>query len=148
MKRPSKTRVVPIDPDVVAMAEHVGARIRTLRVMAGMTVTDLAAAVNVHRVHASNMQSGLPSMKLEWMVLIAKALGVPVAALFEGAPGVGKRTAGDGDPHLQLILSQFAGLKKEDQALVEKLVGRLLRRPRIVVAGKAETPGSAQADED
>jgi transcriptional regulator with XRE-family HTH domain len=59
----------------------VGARVRSIREAAGMTLTDLAGEMGMSKAHVSRLESGDRSFSLATLLTIASGLGVPVTAL-------------------------------------------------------------------
>ena len=58
------------------MRIHLGGEIRRLRLDAGLTLTELSAAVGIHRSHLARIEAGLVPPSLEVLV----ALGIPLGA--------------------------------------------------------------------
>ncbi len=68
------------DQDVVAL----GHRIRTLRKEAGLTLDNVAEAAQISASLLSRVERGTAQPSLSTLRTIARALAVPIAALFEG----------------------------------------------------------------
>lgn len=62
----------------------IGNRIRRRRKMLQMTQSDLAAAIGIRFQQIQKYETGLNQMTVERIVQVTKALGMPVAELFEG----------------------------------------------------------------
>lgn len=62
-----------------------GDRVRELRRAAGMSQEGLAEATGLHRTYISSLERGQRNVGLENIHLLATALGVPVAQLFQDA---------------------------------------------------------------
>lgn len=74
------TRVQDID-------RHVGARIRELRIMLGLTQQQLADLIGVTYQQAHKYERGINRVSAGRLFQIARALGVPVGSFFEGIDG-------------------------------------------------------------
>lgn len=66
-------------PDLLRL----GHRIRDLRTANGLTQEDLAEAGDIDRAYISDLESGRHNIGVLHLLKIAKALKVPVGALFE-----------------------------------------------------------------
>jgi transcriptional regulator with XRE-family HTH domain len=73
----------PADPDADDAA-CLGGRIRELRKRAGLTLNSVAGAAQVSASLLSRIERGAAQPSLPTLRTIARALGVPIAALFEG----------------------------------------------------------------
>lgn len=62
-----------------------GERVRELRHAAGMSQEDLAETSGLHRTYISSLERGRRNVGLDNIHVLADALGVPVARLFESA---------------------------------------------------------------
>ncbi|WP_327582987.1 XRE family transcriptional regulator [Nonomuraea sp. NBC_00507] len=71
------------DPDA-ADAAALGGRIRELRKRAGLTLDSVADAAQISASLLSRVERGVAQPSLPTLRTIARALGVPIAALFEG----------------------------------------------------------------
>lgn len=68
--------------DDTRVAHALGARIRALREGRGWTQERLAAEAGLHRTYLNGIEAGARNPALRNIVRLARALGVPVAALF------------------------------------------------------------------
>jgi transcriptional regulator with XRE-family HTH domain len=77
--------------------KHVGARIRTRRLMLGMSQTALAQGLDLTFQQIQKYEKGINRVGASRLQQIAHILRVPVEFFFEGAPGVpgGKADAPD-----------------------------------------------------
>lgn len=67
----------------ILYAMHIGKTIRFLRKQAGLTQTDLAQALGVKQQVVANYEKEVTNPEVAKLPALAKALGVPIAALFE-----------------------------------------------------------------
>ena len=67
-------------------ARRFGRRIRTLRERKGWTQERLAEEAELHRSYLGGIERGLRNPSLKNIAKLARALGVPIAALFEEKP--------------------------------------------------------------
>lgn len=67
--------------------DHPGPRVRELRLAAGMSQDDLAAASETKKSVISRIETGESVGRFETLQSLARALGVHVSALFGGEPG-------------------------------------------------------------
>lgn len=72
----------------------VGARVRELRIRAGVSQVELGRALGVSFQQVQKYEKGSNRMGASKLVLISKTLGVPVEALFDGIDGVDGATGG------------------------------------------------------
>ena len=63
---------------------NVGARIRALRERSGLTQREFAARAGFNPAFTGRIERGLQNLTLAGIGRVAMALGVPVAALFDG----------------------------------------------------------------
>ncbi|MFB4274514.1 helix-turn-helix domain-containing protein [Nonomuraea sp. MTCD27] len=77
------TSATSADPDA-ADAAALGGRIRELRKRAGLTLDSVADAAQISASLLSRVERGVAQPSLPTLRTIARALGVPIAALFEG----------------------------------------------------------------
>lgn len=68
-----------------------GARIRELRLAAGMTQDDLSERCGLFRTYVSRIETGQANPTLTMIHALAVSLGVPVPALF-GVPAAPRKT--------------------------------------------------------
>jgi len=61
-----------------------GARIRTLRTARALSQEELAGKANLHRTYVGGIERGERNVSVRNLAAIAKALRVPIAALFQG----------------------------------------------------------------
>lgn len=73
----------------------VGARVRELRIRAGVSQVELGRALGVSFQQVQKYEKGANRMGASKLVQISKTLGVSVEALFEGVEGVEGATAPD-----------------------------------------------------
>lgn len=71
----------------VALDKHVGARVRTRRMMLTMSQEDLGDAVSLTFQQIQKYEKGTNRIGASRLLSIARVLKVPVAFFFEGAPG-------------------------------------------------------------
>ncbi|MDR3735205.1 MAG: helix-turn-helix transcriptional regulator [Acidobacteriaceae bacterium] len=64
--------------------ERLGARIRAIRHLKGMTQADLAKASQQQRAYLSQLENGKFSARIDTLHLIAKGLRVTLAEMFDG----------------------------------------------------------------
>lgn len=86
----------------------VGRRIRTLRLLRGMTVRDLATASGVSAGMVSNVENGKTSASIGVMVELCRSLGVELADLF-GTTGVSACPTADSERE---VLEATGGIRK------------------------------------
>ena len=67
--------------------KHVGARVRIRRIEIGMSQADLGAAVGVTYQQIQKYEMGTSRIGASRLQRIGKALRVPAATFFDGAPG-------------------------------------------------------------
>jgi transcriptional regulator with XRE-family HTH domain len=63
-----------------------GARVRELRMAAGMTQEDLAERCGLFRTYMSRIETGRANPTLTMIDALAASLGVPITTLFERDP--------------------------------------------------------------
>lgn len=86
---------VPVDPTVVAAAlDGVAARLRRVRELRGVTLTEAAARTGISKSTLSRLETGQRRPSLELLLPLAQAYRVPIDDLV-GAPEVG-------DPRVRL----------------------------------------------
>jgi len=79
---------MPFDVDAIDPVDrHVGARIRAERAQAGLTQSQLGAAVGVTFQQIQKYERGTNRVSASMLVRTAKALGVTVSCLFPEAEG-------------------------------------------------------------
>lgn len=76
---------VPVSPQ-----RAFGARVRELRLAAGMTQDDLSERCGLFRTYVSRIETGQANPTLTMIHALAVSLGVPVPALF-GVPAVPRK---------------------------------------------------------
>src|SRR6266540_2423008 len=64
--------------------EDVGRRLRRARLAAGLTQQELAVAVDLSRASIANMEAGRQPFPVYTLVLLARALKVPIVELLPG----------------------------------------------------------------
>jgi transcriptional regulator with XRE-family HTH domain len=109
------------DAAPAALEEYVGQEIRGQRKRQGMTMAELAAAADLSQGMLSKIENGQTSPSLSTLAALAKALSVPVSALFtpiETSRAVSYVPAGEGQKidrrgtrsgHLYQLLGQGIG---------------------------------------
>ncbi len=70
-----------------------GARVRELRLAAGMTQDDLSERCGLFRTYVSRIETGQANPSLTMIHALAVSLGVPIPALF-GVPAVPRKATG------------------------------------------------------
>ena len=75
-----------------------GARIRALRLAAGMTQEDLAERCGLFRTYMSRIETGNANPTLTMIHALATSLRVPVPALFGEAPPAARAAASPARP--------------------------------------------------
>jgi transcriptional regulator with XRE-family HTH domain len=68
------------------MRKALGVHIRHLREKQGISQTELARAVNIHRIYLGDIEHGRSNVTLEILVRIAHHLQTELADLFQGPP--------------------------------------------------------------
>ncbi len=63
-----------------------GARIRELRLAAGLTQAELARRTGIHRPNIARVEAGRHTPSLETLARLAAAIGVPTASVLDGDP--------------------------------------------------------------
>lgn len=126
---------IPVSPEAIAMADHVGARIRQLRGLADMTPQDLADQLRAHRSQLYKWESGgYPNLPLSRMVDIAMALKVPVTDFFIGSPlGDPKGPRGGINASTMEMVSLFRQMTRGDRDLIKGLMRSLLQKRRPIM---------------
>lgn len=97
-----------------------GARIRELRGAAGLTQEALAERAGSKVETISRIETAASVPDLDSLVRLARALGLPVHALFPGAQDDDVR-----DPQTSILLARFSGLAKDDRQMVIAIAERL-----------------------
>lgn len=77
--------MVPTDPTTREWLSGFGERVRALRLSAGLSQMDLAAAAEMHATYLSGIERGLRNVSLINIHRIAIALNVSVGELFDTA---------------------------------------------------------------
>jgi|SRR5580692_1533523 transcriptional regulator with XRE-family HTH domain len=70
---------------------HIGQKIRTRRILLGLTQTELAEAANISFQQVQKYEKGTNRVGASRLQQFSEALGVPPSYFFEGAPTVGKK---------------------------------------------------------
>jgi transcriptional regulator with XRE-family HTH domain len=86
---------------IAAALEHVGPRLKQLRVQRGATITSVAAATGISKSTLSRLETGQRRPSLELLLPLAQAYHVPLDDLV-GAPEVG-------DPRIRLKAQRVKG---------------------------------------
>jgi transcriptional regulator with XRE-family HTH domain len=128
--------------------KHVGTRIRTRRMMLGMSQTNLADAVALTFQQIQKYEKGTNRVGASRLQQFAKILSVPISFFFEGAPtaqltGI-KTTKGDDEvtpAHISDFLASRDGLRLVKA--FSQIADRSLRRNFVGLAEEiAEKNGS------
>lgn len=98
-ERPNKR-----SPD--AVDRYVGARIRGRRLMLGLSLTELADALELTFQQLRKYEKGANRVGAGRLQQIANALQVPISFFFDGAPGAAFNTIVGGDPLRDLGMSR------------------------------------------
>jgi transcriptional regulator with XRE-family HTH domain len=114
--------------NVEAKEEGTGARLREIRLRAGMKAMDLAKRMGVSQGHLSRIETGKQAVRSEVLVKLAKVLGVKPADFFVetpegGVPKVGKplKTA-LAAPEFVSVASRMAGAYLRDKGNFSSMV--------------------------
>lgn len=83
---------------------HVGQRLKTLRILRGLTQTDLAKPLNISFQQVQKYELGRNRISASKLYMIAGKLDVPVAYFFEGLDDTG-----DGGPVIEADTAALAG---------------------------------------
>ena len=75
-------------------ASEVGSQIRSLRVAAGLSLTELAVTAGIGKGSLSELEAGQRNPTLSTLYAVANALGVPLARLLVERPGAEVVSAG------------------------------------------------------
>lgn len=127
---------------------HVGRRVRALRKAAGLSLAALAARMGVTYQQLQKYETGLNRMSAGGAYLVARALGVEVASLYDGLPGCGADggfglgrleavlESPGGRELMEAFLSMPMGLRRQYAALAVRMVdpadpAPALRRPAL-----------------
>ena len=70
------------NPGWMGLQQIIGANVRRLRVLAGLTQDALAAAARLDRGNLSELENGLLDPRISTLIRIADVLKVPVSELF------------------------------------------------------------------
>lgn len=70
--------------DVGRHREAFGARVRDLRLSAGLSQEELANAAGIHRTYLSSLERGQRNVSLDNIIALARALKIDVGRMFEG----------------------------------------------------------------
>lgn len=70
-----------IDPHILEIRQHLGQRIRELRLAKGLNQDEFAAAAGIHRTHPGKLENATIDPQLSTLVKVATALGVEVGDL-------------------------------------------------------------------
>jgi transcriptional regulator with XRE-family HTH domain len=70
---------------------HIGQKIRTRRILLGLTQTELAEAANISFQQVQKYEKGTNRVGASRLQQFSEALGVPPSYFFECAPTVGKK---------------------------------------------------------
>lgn len=130
----------PHDVDV-----HVGRRVRALRRLAGLSLSDLAGRLDVSYQQLHKYETGVNRMSAATLFLVSRALGAPIASLFDGVAGDEERVhrlsrleavlvSPGGCDLIEAFLSMPMGLRRQYAALAKSIVDPVepapsLRRP-------------------
>jgi transcriptional regulator with XRE-family HTH domain len=71
---------------------HFGQNLATQRRRAGLSQEQLADRAGLHRTAISLSETGKRNPRLDTLVKLAEALGIPVGALVDGIPGADRGT--------------------------------------------------------
>ncbi|GAA0627142.1 helix-turn-helix transcriptional regulator [Brevundimonas kwangchunensis] len=125
---------MPFDVDAIDPVDrHVGARIRAERTQAGLTQSQLGAAVGVTFQQIQKYERGANRVSASMLVRTAKALGVSVNCLFpdpegqtdeEAAAGIGAFKDG------RVLAECFASMAPEQRQLLVAIARDFAKRDR------------------
>jgi transcriptional regulator with XRE-family HTH domain len=119
---------------------HVGARIRTRRLLIGMNQETLARALDLTFQQVQKYEGGANRVSASRLSQIAKVLGVPIAYFFTGLESVGAADAHEREMReriqrpetIELIRSYYAiadqGLRRQFLDMVKAAAGSQQRR--------------------
>ena len=115
--------------DRQALLSELGRRLRTARVQAGLSVSQLGRAADVSRRHVTEAEAGRANLSVAKLCALAQALDVPLRTLFDFEPKrhgrvalVGLRGAGKSAVGRKLALALEVPFVELDQR-VEELAG-------------------------
>jgi transcriptional regulator with XRE-family HTH domain len=130
---------MPFDVDAVDPVDRfVGARIRAERGQAGLTQSQLGAAVGVTFQQIQKYERGANRVSASMLVRTAKALGVSVSCLFpepdagpdeQAAAGIGAFKDG------RILAECFAAMTPEQRALLVSVAREFAGKERRRIAG-------------
>ena len=111
---------------MVAIDDHVGARIRERRITLGLTQQQLAEHIGVTYQQAHKYERGINRVSAGRLFDIARALSVPVGFFYEGIGEEGIRQVPHRERMLLEIARNFADITEErHQEAVSKLARAL-----------------------
>nr|WP_218681207.1 XRE family transcriptional regulator [Rhodococcus qingshengii] len=73
------------DTDVGSLEAVIGAQVRTLRINAGLSLSDMATLVGISKAMLSKIENAQTSCSLSTLSRLSTGLDVPVSTLFRGA---------------------------------------------------------------
>ncbi|PBC36124.1 DNA-binding protein [Rhodococcus sp. ACPA4] len=77
--------VAPGDADTGSFEAVIGAQVRTLRINAGLSLSDMATQVGISKAMLSKIENAQTSCSLATLSRLSMGLDVPVSTLFRGA---------------------------------------------------------------
>lgn len=120
---------------------HVGARVRSLRILRNMTQTDLADRLDLSFQQLQKYETGANRVSASKLYLIAKVLGVEAAYFFEGLESTEDPDAFDFDTETARIAAQIARIPNTEMKAC-------LREMAKLMAEKAESTLSSDDKTD
>ena len=128
-KRSGRTVKTPTDID-----RHVGARIRQQRMLVGMSQETLAELIGITFQQVQKYEKGVNRIGAGRLLEISRALGVPIAALFD------EQTSLEGETNEELLALQTLLSSREGIALARafaKIRNAKLRQTFLAMAQAA-----------
>lgn len=100
-----------------AVDHHVASRLRAARLMAGLSQEKAAEHIGLTFQQVQKYEKGTNRVSAGCMASLCKLYGVPVAWLFEGAPGVNDTSPGDDIGTTMMTLPYGAEIARDYAAI-------------------------------